>query len=55
MKPNWKTTVIGALAAGLQTLEALSNWDALSPKQIAFKFGLAAFAFAFGLWAHDPK
>lgn len=52
---HYKSTIGGAVLAGLQFLLAMEHLADASPKELALRFSLAALTFIFGLWAHDPK
>lgn len=52
---NYKSTIGGAILAGLQVLSAMEHIADASAKELALRFSLAALTFLFGLWAHDPK
>lgn len=50
---DMKTTIIGALLAGMQAVMALADLSNLPPKIIAIRFGLAAGTFLLGVIAKD--
>lgn len=52
---HWKSTVIGAVFAGMTTLTGVINFYELSNRQLCMIFGFAVMQFLFGLWVHDPK
>lgn len=55
MFSNWKTTLAGAVGAGLQAVAALADWDKLPASSLAIRFALAALTFISLALAHDPK
>jgi hypothetical protein len=42
---NWKTTLLGAAAAGLIALQPLISTGTITPKEIALAFIAAAFGY----------
>lgn len=51
---HYKSTIGGAVLAGLQVLAAMEHLDSAGPRELALRFGIAVLTFIFGLWAHDP-